>query len=174
MSIRRKKIKEAAERLLDQAKIKKPPVPVERVAEKLDLQVKFEPFEGDLSGCIIRENDEAIIGINSLHHENRQRFTLAHEIGHFLLHTGEKIFVDHGFRVNLRDADSGKAKNPEEIEANFFAAELLMPENFLKVDLKDKKLDIEDDTLMQELAQRYKVSPQALVHRLVNLGYLKV
>ena len=69
--------------------------------------------------------------------------------------------------------DASKAENPEEIEANRFAAELLMPETMLTDDLRGKKLDIENDELIRELADRYRVSPQALTYRLVNLGYLK-
>ena len=53
------------------------------------------------------------------------------------------------------------------------AAELLMPESMLLDDLKGKKLDIEDDDLIRELADRYRVSTQALTYRLVNLGHLK-
>ena len=172
MAFRRKTIKNLVEQILDNAKINEPPIAIERVAKELKLQVRFEPFEGDLSGCIVRHGNHARVGINSLHHENRQRFTLAHEIGHFLLHKGEQVFVDHAFRVNLRGTDAGKAENPEEIEANLFAAELLMPERFLDKDLKGKKLDIESDELIRELSDRYRVSSQALTYRLVNLGYL--
>lgn len=173
MAIRRKTIKTLVQEILDRAKINEPPIAIEKVAKQLKLRVRFEPFDGDLSGCIVRHGDRATAGINSLHHENRQRFTLAHEIGHFLLHKGEEVIVDRGFRVNLRDAEASKAENPEEIEANYFAAELLMPENMLIDDLKGKKLDIEDDQLIRQLADRYRVSTQALTYRLVNLGHLK-
>lgn len=172
MTIRRKMIKTLVQKTLDKTKINEPPISIEKIAKQLKLRVRFEPFDGDLSGCIVRHGNHATVGINSLHHENRQRFTLAHEIGHFLLHKGEEVIVDRGFRVNLRDAEASKAENPEEIEANYFAAELLMPENILIDDLKGKKLDIENDELIRELADRYRVSPQALTYRLVNLGYL--
>lgn len=173
MALRRKTIKTLIKDLLDETKISEPPVPVEKVATKLKLQVRFEPFDGIISGCIVRQGDYAIVGINSFHHSNRQRFTLAHEIGHFLLHKGKEVIVDRGFGVNFRDARAGMAGGLEEVEANYFAAQLLMPETFLIKDLKGKKLDIEDDKLIRKLAGRYRVSSQALTYRLVNLDYLK-
>lgn len=148
-------------------------MPIERIAKLLGLQVKFEPFEGNLSGCTVREENRATVGINSLHHVNRQRFTLAHEIGHFLLHEGKKIIIDRGFRVNLRLTATSAVDDPEEIEANLFAAELLMPESLVRKDLSNKELDIEDGSVIRELADHYKVSSQALIYRLVNLGYIK-
>lgn len=164
-------IRKLAQSLLDDPQFRSAPVPVEKIAEALELRIQLEPFEGDISGCTVRQGDKAVIGVNSLHHPNRQRFTIAHEIGHFLLHKGEEIIVDRGFRVNFRDDESAKAENPEEIEANYFAAELLMPRNFLQDDLGGKSVDIEDDILLQELASKYRVSPQALSYRLLNLGY---
>ena len=172
MKIRRRAIRKLAQGLLRNAQVSKPPVPVETIAELLDLKVRLEPFEGEISGCTIRRGDKAIIGVNSLHHPNRQRFTIAHEIGHFFLHKGEQIIIDRGFRVNFRDDESGKAENPEEIEANYFAAELLMPTDLLVQDLKGKIIDVEDDSIIRELAEKYRVSPQALSYRLVNVGYL--
>ena len=172
MKIRKSTIYKLAQSLLLSTQVSEPPVPVETVAQLLDLKISLEPFEGEISGCTIRRGDKAVIGVNSLHHPNRQRFTIAHEIGHFFLHKGEQIIIDRSFRINFRDDESGKAENPEEIEANYFAAELLMPLDFLLKDLKDKVIDVEDDTLIKELAERYRVSPQALSYRLANLGYL--
>jgi Zn-dependent peptidase ImmA (M78 family) len=97
---------------------------------------------------------------------------LAHEIGHFFLHQGEEVIVDRAFRVNLRNSEAAKAESPEEIEANYFAAELLMPTKFLLEDLEGKAIDIEGDDDIRELSSRYQVSSQALSYRLTNLGYL--
>lgn len=171
---RRKTINTLVLKELKKSKINQPPIVVEKIAKRLNLRVTFEPFDGDMSGCIVRSKDGATIGVNSLHPENRQRFTIAHEIGHFLLHKGEEVIVDRNFRVNLRDNEASRAENPEEIEANYFAAALLMPEDMLHADLKGEKLDIEDDEPIQNLANRYKVSRQALTYRLVSLGYLKL
>jgi len=147
---------------------------LEEIAKELGLLVCLKPYAGkdDLSGCIVRTDGKTIIGINSSHHPNRQRFTLAHEIGHYLLHAGERVIVDHDFRVNLRSKTSNNAFNPEEIEANIFAAELLMPAECLLKDLSNKDIDAENDEAIRELRERYHVSGQALVYRLANLGLL--
>lgn len=86
--------------LLQQFDMINAPVPVDRVAELLGVIVKFFPLDKELSGMIFIRNDHPIIGVNSLHHPNRQRFTIAHELGHFLLHRKHlenKVHVDKQF-----------------------------------------------------------------------------
>jgi len=59
------------------------------------------------------------------------------------------------------------------VEANGFAAELLMPAEFLSDDLRKLTLtDLLDDRKMQQIAKKYQVSVQAMTNRLVSLGYL--
>jgi Zn-dependent peptidase ImmA (M78 family) len=66
-----------------------PSVPVEQIAESYGIELRYEPAEQELSGALIRKGrKEVVIGVNSSHHPNRQRFTIAHEIAHFLLHEG--------------------------------------------------------------------------------------
>ena len=67
-----------------------------------------------------------MIGVNEDHHSNRQRFSIAHEIAHFVLHHGD-TYIDKGYRVHFRDLESGSGTKREEMEANAFAAALLMP-----------------------------------------------
>lgn len=159
-------------RLLEEHGIKKPPVAVEAIARARGAEIRYLPFDGDISGMVFRDNDRAVIGINSLHHPNRQRFTIAHEIGHMLLHKGVEIHVDRAFRVNLRNDVSAQAVDPEEIEANRFAAELLMPENMLVGDLKGRVIDFENEDDLRRFAAKYRVSLQALTFRLINLGLI--
>ncbi len=163
------RIETIVRKLLRDLEIEKPPVPVESIARSLGAQIRYSPFEGDISGMVFRDNDQTVIGINSLHHPNRQRFTIAHEIGHFLLHKGTEIHVDRTFRVNLRNDVSSQAVDHDEIEANRFAAQLLMPEFFLKRDLKGQEIDIEKEDDLKLLASKYRVSLQALTFRLTNL-----
>lgn len=100
------------------------------------------------------------------------RFTIAHEIGHFLLSTDESPHIDRGFDLRLRDPVAGRGVNPEEIEADLFAAQLLMPEPLLRQDLGEpREHDWFDDRNIRELARRYEVSSQALMIRLGDLGY---
>lgn len=168
-----RKIKRIARNLLETHKVKNPPVPVESIAHSLGVQVRYAPFEGDISGMVYRDGERIIIGVNSLHHLNRQRFTIAHEIGHVLLHEGISVHIDRAFKVNLRNDISSMAVNKEEIEANRFAAELLMPEFMLTSDLHGQEIDFEDEEWIEKLAESYRVSLQALTFRLVNLGLVK-
>ena len=157
-----------ANQLLKAHRIKQPPVPVEKIAEAMGVRVRFSPVEGELAGMLVRGEDQAIIGINSLHHPNRQRFTIAHELGHFLLHEGE-IHIDHKFGINRRDTVSSLAVDPEEIEANRFAAELLMPYEMIMTDLKKRYIDVENEDDIKLLAKKYQVSVQAMTFRIMNL-----
>ena len=158
-----------AEALLEAQGISKPPVPVERIARALGAQVRYAPFEGELAGMLIRadEGRGVVIGVNSLHHPNRRRFTIAHECGHLRLHEGQRVYVDRStLRVNLRDGNSSLASNAEEIEANRFAAELLMPYEMIMGDLSGAELDIEDEEAVKRLCERYRVSLQTLTLRI--------
>jgi Zn-dependent peptidase ImmA (M78 family) len=152
--------------LLKDNGIKRAPVPVEEIALNSGIDVRYEAAEDELSGALIRKQGEVVIGVNSAHHPNRQRFTIAHEIGHFLLHKGIKLHVDEDFRINLRDGQ----RNWEEMEANFFAAELLMPSAFVMRNAGRLHNLGEDD--IRQLARRYQVSQRAMEIRLANLGLI--
>ena len=164
-------IRQEAEQILVQLKISKPPVPVDLIAEKLGARIRFSPFDGnsELAGMLVRRGEETVIGVNSLHHVNRQRFTIAHECGHLLLHIGKEVHIDRSFRINRRDGVSSQAIDPEEIEANRFAAELLMPYDMIMKDLLQYEVDIEDEVELKQLSDKYQVSVQALTHRIANL-----
>jgi len=175
MRFRKNRIEKLIEELLKQCDIKKPPVPVKRIAKSLGLELKFEPplqGQGEISGVLIREGNKAIVGVNKAHATTRQRFTIAHEIGHYLLHEGDRIFVDRSYKVgNLRDSVSSQGTSFEEIEANTFASLLLIPEQFLSKNLMGENIDIEGPNSAEKikaLAKKYKVSPQAMSFRILN------
>jgi len=175
MAIRRKHIRRIVERLLEECKIEKPPVDVRRVARVLGATVREAQAENDLSGFLHRipGGDRVLIGVNRAHAPGRKRFTIAHELGHLLLHGTEDFHVDKGFQVYKRDARSTEGSDRSEIEANLFAAELLMPVTFVVEDLREREaIDLSKDDELERLAKRYHVSPQAMTFRLANLGYL--
>src|SRR5207245_482886 len=97
---------------------------------------------------------------------NRQRFTIAHEIGHLLLHRGATFHVDEKSPIGFRNDRSSMATDEKEIEANQFAAELLMPRNFLDRDLGGLVEEIEAEEAVDRLARKYQVSVQAMTVRL--------
>ncbi|MBI2312977.1 MAG: ImmA/IrrE family metallo-endopeptidase [Betaproteobacteria bacterium] len=164
-----------AERILREFGVKGNPVPVEDIAAKLGAKLSYEPFEGqdEISGMLFRDGDHIVIGINSSHAKTRQRFSIAHEIGHLVMHKGA-IFVDKAVRLN-RDAKSSLAIDPREIDANRFAAELLMPEKLVSAEAKKrlvKKSKLSELLLIDELAAAFQVSSQAMEFRLTNLGII--
>lgn len=174
-SIRRRHIKTMVEELLKEAQIAQPPVPVERLAELRGAIVRRVPFPGDdgeVSGMLYQDGQHTIIGVNQSHFQTRQRFTIAHELGHLLLHPVDHLHLDRDFRVAWRDGRSAQATDIKEIEANQFAAELLMPAFMLRQELEGQTVDIEDDGCIKKLAGQYEVSLQAMIFRLTNLGFI--
>lgn len=156
--------------LLESGHIKKAPVPVEKLATSLKAKLRYEPYAGHLSGVLHRRNDgSSVIGVNSLHANTRRRFTIAHELGHLLLHKNEMLHVDSKFPIALRSELSSLAVDELEIEANQFAAELLMPTELLNKDIARIRDDIEIEDAVGKLADKYQVSVQAMTIRLSTL-----
>lgn len=157
--------------VLEEAGVTNLPVPVGEIAISRGADVTYEAYEGEVSGMLYRFDDHAVIGVNSTHAPTRQRFTVAHEIGHLEMHKGQPLFIDRFARVNWRNGES----NNEEIEANQFAAELLMPREFVAREVErmlEKRRAIDARTLAAQLAKTFEVSPQAMEYRLANLGVL--
>jgi Zn-dependent peptidase ImmA (M78 family) len=175
MAIRRRKIQAMAAALLSEIGITEAPVPVSQIAQAKGARIFVDSLEGDLSGFLYRDKDQAVIGVNTSHSQSRQNFTIAHELGHLLLHDQEQLHVDHEFRVRLRSDVSSQGVDEAEQEANFFAASLLMPKEFIERDLAHEEyVDIfDDDDFLRKLARKYGVSAQALAIRLKTLGYIQ-
>jgi Zn-dependent peptidase ImmA (M78 family) len=170
MARRPNRAEQAAIALLERSGVTAPPVPVERIARQLGIELRYEPLAGDLSGALYRAADgRTVIGINDWHAEVRQRFTIAHELGHQQLHP-DVLYVDG---LVKRDGESSLAINAHEVEANAFAAELLMPRQLVLNELEllvPQSGSPEPKRLIRRLAQRFEVSDQAMQFRLVNLG----
>jgi Zn-dependent peptidase ImmA (M78 family) len=162
-----------AKQILERVGMQTVPIPVVKIAKALGAIVQLSPLDNELSGLIFVRGETPIIGVNSLHHENRQRFTVAHEIGHLVLHRhliGNNIHVDRTFRVLMRDAKSTTGTDSIEREANQFAAALLIPDNILRSHLNEEFFDIDDDKPIERLAQKFRVSKQAMDYRIRNLS----
>lgn len=165
-----KKIRRMVGDLLLLADITEPPIPVERIAELKGAKIKYVRHAGETSGLLSKEKGVITIGVNALHSKTRQRFTIAHELGHLMLGGIDRVHVDENFPILNRDERSSQAIDPAEISANAFAAELLMPTTMLDRDTRGKIIDHEDDELVLKLAARYKVSPLAMTIRLMNFS----
>ena len=138
-----------------------PPVQTVPIAKDLGLKVfKSKPgvWPSDVSGLLRRSPSDRSsfqIFVNGDHHVNRRRFTIAHEIAHFLLHRdliGDGITDDALYRSRL--------SNKVEAQANAFAADILMPWHLLDPEIKGGV-----DTI-EELAMKFQVSKSAMAIRL--------
>jgi Zn-dependent peptidase ImmA (M78 family) len=151
----------------------RPPIDVLAIVKAHGISVVFQELEDVVSGMLVAKGQRAVIAVNKNHHIHRQRFTMAHEFGHFLLHRAAgNVFVDGS--VFFRDETSAEGTNLQEIEANAFAAELLMPEELLMARVAGRRLDAFDDVVIHQLADEYGVSTQALTIRLTKLGLLAI
>jgi Zn-dependent peptidase ImmA (M78 family) len=165
-------LEEKVAKILRRHNVLRPPVPVGDLAYAEGIDVRLAPTAMNISGALIRSsNGKVLIALNDAHHANRQRFTIAHELGHFFLeHNGLGTHIDADFTINLRNEVSAEATDSNEIHANAFAAELLMPKTFILRDICDF-LPL-DAAAIAKLARRYGVSEQAMTIRLVNLGFV--
>lgn len=159
---------EKATELLRAHRIDAPIVNVEHIARAQGLEIKYHPYSGEdsMAGMLVRHpGKKPLIGVNAEDPPQRQRFTIAHELGHFILHNDE-VHVDA--YVQFRDRLSTTAEQVAEVEANQFAANLLMPASFLRRDISNMDvIDLDDATAT--LAKRYDVSVAAMALRLAKL-----
>lgn len=145
------------------------PVDPEGIARAAGIEVRrASPFDDDpnylggASGCYVKNDaGRPVITVAMVEPPVRQRFTIAHELGHH--------FFDHG--DNFRDTNQTfNVYNhaPVEVEANAFAAALLMPHRYVWADFTNNRArDV------KAMADRYGVSQVAMMYRLKNLGILR-
>ncbi len=121
-----RRAKTAALHLLEQNGIHQPPVDPVQLADGIGVEVLFVEFEGPSNDRISGFYDcvDNVIMVNKHEFPLRQTFTVAHELGHKMLH--EDWARSDNYRVLLRDP-AARESSPIEQEANFFAANLLMP-----------------------------------------------
>jgi len=114
-------------------------------------------------GRIVFGNSRTIITINSeIEYEGKRRFTLAHEIGHLVMHR------DHFVIHNDNDATLEYFKQGnQETEANEFASELLMPERLFIKEAKGNKFSPD---LLKQLASRFQTSITSVAYKYFELG----
>lgn len=135
------------------------PVDPARVAQKMGIEVLDAYLDADVAGAIEKRPGQSVkIFLNAEDHPNRQRFTCAHEIGHYVQRDDEEFeFVDY------RDMTASLGVEEDERYANAFAAALLMPEKEVR---RLHSLGMSP----KEMAGTFGVSEAALVNRLKNLG----
>ncbi len=152
----------AAERVLETVSITEPPVMPQEIALRLSVPVYEWEFPDEISGVYFSGGDIACIGVNQAHPYVRQRFTVAHELGHLVFTADRDLFVDFA-EIETVAWLQDRTQQALETKANQFAADLLMPRLWIQ---RDVNLQGPDVTL---LARRYGVSEQALWLRLLTL-----
>lgn len=152
---------ETARKILSRHWDWKIPVDLDSIADKLGITVIYPlGIDGDydISGKFCIEDGVPICYINQFDVPHRQRFTLAHELGHYQLGHGEQTDM-------YRDPNA--YQSPLEREANAFAAELIMPKVAIDYFIQEKKM-----TSLSALAEKFGVSEIAMRYRLKNTGWL--
>ncbi len=137
------------------------PIDLPVLCEKLNIDLTFEAMDSQESGYVKYNRSKKIwqMAVNTFHHPTRQRYTIGHELGHIILHgKKQQIFKD---KVFFRNGESNKI----EIEANDFAAKLLMPRDEFQRVVQNKFSDV------SEISKHFGVSSLAVRYRAKNLGY---
>lgn len=126
------------------------PVRITAITDEYNIKVYNSEMDSNISGAIIKEGDNYVIYVNDKHHANRQRFTIAHEIAHYILHKdriGDNLTDNAMYRSKL--------SNSFERQANILASEILMPVNFVLQFIKENKS-------IEEMADLFQVSEEAM------------
>ncbi len=145
------------------------PVDVRLLAHELKLEIYSASFKNpSISGLIRKEKigetscEQTVIYYNREHHSNRVRFTIAHEIGHYLLGHLEQNpdgITDDQLDMYRRDDNHDNPRYRLEVAANKFAAALLMPRDLVISSWKETSGNID------EMARRFQVSAVAMGYR---------
>lgn len=160
------------------------PIDIFLLIRKLGIECQFLDMDDEMSGMLKIDGTDTKIGINKNHHLNRQRFTAAHELGHYILHSDiSDQFIDRNFIKGVldkqlanrkmsfnRDLDSASGSNVVEIEANRYAANILMPSELIDQYIDKFDIDPTSDKDVLRLSRYFNVSSQAMALRLGSLG----
>lgn len=166
-----KKIERLTINIVEELNITVLPIPVDEIAQKRGIEIKPYDLGENISGVLFIDSNKGTIGYNPKESKVRQRFTIAHELGHYELHKKSKdLFIDKEFTVMFRDENSSLGEIKKEQEANAFAAALLMPEKFLLHEIRNRNFDLSEDDTMKELAKLFNVSVPAMTFRIANLN----
>ena len=162
MSVKNPKL--IAEQIIKELNIRNPSeLRVRNIAMTRGMFVKEQVIDG-AEGRLLRKGNRGIITINkNIPEEGRKRFAIAHEIGHFELHTKSQIVF-----CSDQDMLGWKNNNTQETEANTFAANLLMPEALFVPFLKKNKTP--DMKSVVSLSRKFKTTITATALQYVRLS----
>ncbi|MFA7284847.1 MAG: ImmA/IrrE family metallo-endopeptidase [Candidatus Absconditabacterales bacterium] len=154
--------------LLKEAAVEFPSLAMKEIIAQFNnvevYQVDMTDINQELSGVVQEKDGKYYVYVNAKDSDGRKRFTIAHELGHIVLGhvpTGGILKDNLKFRDPTHNYTDEEKK--QEVEANDFAANLLMPSEAVQ-----KNFSLFDT--ISELAKFFNVSEQAMRFRLDNLG----
>lgn len=163
-------IEEKAGDILKHYNYFEPGFDIKKLTKELGIELQSDDLGDEVAGFIVMTDDNSIITVNRTNPPVRRRFTTAHEIGHFILHAKDQpIFIDKTPRMMYRNSASSTGEDFKEKEANAFAAALLMPKELIELELQNAPYDI--SKAISYMAERFRVSENAMSFRLSNIGY---
>lgn len=144
-------------------------VDLEAIFDEFQITLKKEPMDPEVSGSLSVDGNKYTVTVNSNDGPQRQRFTAAHELAHYLMHRhllgdGQKLHRDRLYGEAAKGNPSVPFRAIHEIQANKLAAEILMPEERLR-----RVYDAASDNVA-DVAKRFGVSQAAMKIRLKSLG----
>ena len=142
-------------------------MPMKLFVSGLGATLIEEPLNNS-DGKIIIGKKKTLIKVNSnIPYPSKKRFTIAHEVGHFLMHKDIEIHSENSNTLNwFNNTEKQLKKGIQEWEANDFASELLMPEKIFKKEAMGKKFSPE---LLKYLSERFNTSITSTVFRYLQL-----
>ena len=146
------------------------PVDPEKVAQNLGAMVIHQPTPADLSGMLLRRDGQIVIGLNANLPEARQRFALAHLVGHLHLHHSRELLLDTVDRYS-HDSLASMPTDREEAEANRFAGALLAPEGVVRRMAAEADFATASE-LVALLAPQFGLTEATMGYRLISLGII--
>ena len=165
----RSEIESKARAVLERLHLTTIPVNPLRIAEREEISAIMTTFDDpNMVGMIVRRGDEVAIVVSKDDPPLRRRLAIAHDLGHYFLHLdrdGDDQFLDREvdlFRNSLRLEDGFTAERRREVEANLFAASLLMPEDDVRRYWKERRS-------IEELAEIFSVSTTEMGSRVASL-----
>ncbi len=141
-------------------------IPMKYFVAGLGATLLEEPLINS-DGKIIIGKTKTLIKVNSnIPYASKKRFTIAHEIGHFLMHKNIGIHNENSNTLNwFNNTETKLIKGVQEWEANDFASELLMPETIFRREANGKEFTPD---LLKKLSERFKTSLTSTVFKFLQ------
>jgi Zn-dependent peptidase ImmA (M78 family) len=152
--VRSQFVRQMAKKILTESKVKVPPVDLIQILSAHGIGYEeIEDFPDTVDALIVEDGSKVYAAVNARQHLHRQRFSLAHELGHYFMHRNgmpeDAITIDNPPSDEL----DIPTKSPAETEADLFAGELLVPLEMLKLHVGKG---------IPELSKLFQVSEQVI------------